>query len=48
MALTKQPGPAPEDAGPNARPRGGAPLSSGVITSSCLVNRLMTFLMKIF
>ena len=29
-------------AGPNARPRGGAPLSSGVITSSCSVNSAMT------
>jgi len=32
-------------AGPS---RCGAPLSSGVITSSCTVNRAMTFLMKIF
>jgi len=40
-------GPALESAGPNARPRGGAPLDSGVITSSCSVNRAMTFLMKI-
>jgi len=30
-------------AGSNARPRGGAPLSSGVFMSSCSVNRAMTF-----
>jgi len=41
-------GPAPESAGPNARPRRGAPLSSGVIRSSCSINRTMTFLMEIF
>jgi len=28
------------DAGPNARPRRGAPLSSDFMTSSCLVNRV--------
>jgi len=41
-------GPAPAGVGPNARPRRGAPLSSGVITSLCSVNRAMTFLMKKF
>jgi len=36
-------------AGPNASPRRGSTLSSGVITSSHSVNRAMTtFLMKIF
>jgi len=34
------PGPALADAGPNARPRHGAPLSSDFITSSCSVNRV--------
>ena len=34
-----QSGPALAGAGPNARPRRGAHLSSGFITSSCLVNR---------
>ena len=41
-------GPALAGAGPNARPRRGAPLSNGVITSSFSVNRAMTFLRKIF
>jgi len=36
-----QPGPALASAGPNARPRRGAPRSSGVITPSCSVNRAM-------
>jgi len=36
-----QTGPALESAGPNARPRRGAPLDSGVIRSSCSVNRAM-------
>jgi len=40
--------PALAGAGPNARPRRGAPLSSGVITSSCSVNCAMTFSRKIF
>jgi len=31
-----------------ARPRCGTLLSSGVMTSSCSVNRAMIFLMKIF
>jgi len=34
------PGPALADAGPNARPRRGAPLSSDFMTSSCSVNRV--------
>jgi len=33
-------------AGPNARPRRGALLSSGAMTSSCSVNRAMSFLVK--
>jgi len=41
-------GPALAGAGPNARPRRGAHLSSGVITSSCSVNRAMTLSRKIF
>jgi len=40
--------PALAGAGPNARPRRGAPLSSGVMTSSCSVNCVITFMMKIF
>jgi len=40
-------GPALESAGLNARPRRGVPPDSGVITSSCSVNRAMTFLMKL-
>jgi len=36
--LRKDPGPALAGAGPNARPRRGAPLSSGFITSSCSVS----------
>jgi len=35
-----QSGPALAGAGPNARPRRGAPLTSGVITSSRSVNRV--------
>jgi len=35
-------------AGPKARPRRGAPLSSGVMTSSCSVNRTATVMMKMF
>ena len=42
------PRPALAGAGSNARPRRGAPLSTGVITSSCSVYRAMTFLMKLF
>jgi len=34
------PGPALADAGPNAKPRRGAPLSSDFMTSSCSVNRV--------
>jgi len=45
--LIIQPGPALAGAGPNARPKRGAPLTSGVITPSWSVNRAMTFLMKI-
>jgi len=33
-------GPALASAGPNARPRRGAPLSSDFMTSSCSVNRV--------
>jgi len=33
-------GPALAGAGPNARPRRGAPLSSDFMTSSCLVNHV--------
>jgi len=33
-------GPALADAGPNARPTRGAPLSSDFMTSSCSVNRV--------
>ena len=35
-----RPGSALADAGPNARPRRGAPLSSDFMTSSCSVNRV--------
>jgi len=41
------PGPALAGAGTNARPKRGAALTSGVITSSWSVNRAMIFLMKI-
>jgi len=34
------PGPVLEDAGPNTRPKRGAPLSSDFMTSSCSVNRV--------
>ena len=36
-----QSGPALAGAGPNGRPRCGAPLSRGFMTSSCSVNRAM-------
>ena len=39
----EQPGPALAGAGPNARPRRGAPLNRGVMTSSCSVNRARPF-----
>jgi len=42
------PGPDLAGAGPNARPRHGAPLRSGVITPSCSAYRAITFLMEIF
>ena len=42
------PGPALASARPNARPGRGAHLSSGVMTSSCSVNRAMTFSMGMF
>jgi len=48
IAIDCQSGPALAGAAPNARPRGGAPLSSGVITSLCSDNQAMIFLMKIF
>ena len=48
VQLYSEAGPALAGAGPNARNRRGAPLSSGVLTSSCSVNRAMTFLLKIF
>jgi len=35
-------------AGPNVKPRRGAHLSRGVMTSPCSVNRAMTFLMVMF
>ena len=41
-------GPAPAGVGPNARPRRGAPLYSGFMTSKCSVNRVTTFLIKMF
>jgi len=41
-------GPVLVGAGTNGRPRRGVPLSSGVITSSCSVNRPMTFMTEIF
>jgi len=41
-------GPALAGAGPNARPRRGAPLSSGVIRHRAQSTVLMTFLLKIF
>jgi len=41
-------GPVLAGEGPNGRPGREAPLSSGVITSSCSVNCVITFLMKIF
>jgi len=36
----KHSGPTVADAGPNARPRRGAPLSSDFMTSSCSANRV--------
>ena len=36
--IPRLPAPALADAGPNARPRRGAPLSSDLMTSSCSVN----------
>jgi len=39
LIFMRGPGPALAGAGPNARPRRGAPLSSGFMTSSCSVNR---------
>jgi len=47
-SIVTGPRPALAGTGPNARPRRGAPLRSGVIKSSCSVNHVMTFLMKIF
>jgi len=44
----QEPGPALAGAGPNARLSRGAPLSSGVMTSSCSVNRTTTFLIERF
>jgi len=38
--LVLLPGPALADAGPNPRPKRGAPLSSDFMTSSCSVNRV--------
>jgi len=38
-------GPALADAGPNAKPWRGAPLSSNFMTSSCSVNRV-TFMVE--
>jgi len=40
IAATQHSGPALASAGPNARPRRGAPLSSGFMTSSRSVNRV--------
>jgi len=39
--LASSTGSALAGAGPNARPRRGAPLSSGFMTSSCSVNRVI-------
>jgi len=39
-ALANYPGPALANAGPNARPKRGAPLSSDFMTSSCSFNRV--------
>ena len=38
--LRERPGPALADAGPNARPKRGAPLSSNFMTSWCSVSRV--------
>ena len=38
IVATQHAGPALADAGPNARPRHGAPLSSDFMTPSCTVN----------
>jgi len=43
MGQHVSPGPALADAGPNARRRRGAPLSSRAMTSSCSVNRDSNF-----
>jgi len=44
----EQSGPVLAGAGPNARPRRWTHLSSGVMTSSCSVNRATAFLVKLF
>ena len=41
-------GPALADAGPNPRPRRGAPLSSDFVTSSCSVNRVTIVVERIY
>ena len=46
--ILSQAGPTLAGVGPNARPRRGAPLNCGAITSSCSANHAMTFSMKIF
>ena len=46
VVLILWPGSAPAGAGPNARFRRGAPLSSGFMASWCLVNRVAPFLRK--
>jgi len=43
--IPRLPGPALADAGPNAKPRRGAPLSSNFMTSSCSVNSV-TFVVE--
>jgi len=41
-------GPALADAGPNARPKRGAPLSSDFMTSSCTVKRVTIVVERIY